>query len=408
MRKRAQKPSVSAYTKWAIAGGVASLAVTSVQAIAPEDVLVFSKGPVTLRPQLDLTEQYNDNIFFRNTDREADFLSIISPGLEFEVGRDENFMRLDYSWDNFFYADNDELNADQHRLRFQNSLVLDDFSVTGRDNIEFLSSVLSGGSTVRNTVVDRAIYRDEYTLKYDLGERTAVYFEGLHHTTDFDHPALFDSNTLMGSLGFTWKAFSKTSLFSEVYYGQTARNVNGPGVKPPWSWNLGGFIGARGDFTEKLTGTAKAGYETREFADGVGGASSPVVSIGLTEAFTEKSTLRLTYTRQTYVSTEFLRSQFTADVVDLAFTQWIGNDGRFKGTVGGYYNRDTYDGAQPAVGGPVERADDLWRAYLTLNYDLSRWSSLLLGYEFEKFSSSHPGVIDYHANRVTLTVAFGY
>ncbi|HYE32447.1 MAG TPA: outer membrane beta-barrel protein [Methylomirabilota bacterium] len=403
-----RKIKTTSATKWLLAGSMASLAAASAHAVTAEDVLVFSKGPVTLRPQLDLSAQYNDNIFFRDTNVETDFISIVSPGMEFDIGRNENYFRADYNWDNFFYADNDQLNADQHRLRMQNHFAINKFSISGRDNVEFLSSVLSGGSTIRNQRVDRSVFRDEYTLRYDLTEKTSVYVEGLHNTTDYDHPTLFDSNTLMGSGGFAWKAFNRISLFGEMYYGQTARGANAAGLKPPWSWNLGGFLGARGEFTEKLSGTVKAGYETREFGDGIGGATTPVVSIGLTHAFTEKSVLRLTYTRQSFVSAEFVRSQFAADVVDLAFTQAIGAEGRLKGTLGAYYNLDTYEGPQPSALGPVDRSDDLYRAYANVTYDLTRWSSVLLGYEFEKFNSSHPAIIDYDVNRVTLTLAIGY
>src|SRR5256885_8405799 len=92
---------------FAASGGIAS-------ALEPSDVLVFSHGPLSLRPQFVLTERFNDNVFYSNSDRRADLITTVSPGLKFQVGDDlpdQNHFVVLYMLDQAFYIDNPTLDA---------------------------------------------------------------------------------------------------------------------------------------------------------------------------------------------------------------------------------------------------------------------------------------------------------
>ena len=89
-----------------------------VWALDPKDVLTFSVGPVSVRPQLGLSEVYNDNIFYLAEDPESDFISSISPGLKLQLGRvEENYLWLNYTLEQLLYAENRDLDALRHYLR---------------------------------------------------------------------------------------------------------------------------------------------------------------------------------------------------------------------------------------------------------------------------------------------------
>ena len=100
---------------------------------------------------------------------------------------------------------------------------------------------------------------------------------------------------------------------------------------------VGGFIGARGNFTEKLSGTAKVGYEWRRFTDGSSVPSEPVADLAITEQFSEKRGLSLTYSRQNNLSVQYSRQTYTADSVGLVFTQTLGPSRKWQATVSGNY-----------------------------------------------------------------------
>ena len=262
-----------------------------------------------------------------------------------------------------------------------------------------------GGISLTGVQVDRTTYLDQYRLSYDFSERTSAYLEGTHITSDFDDDLpLFDSNTLMATLGFEYLAFSRTHLFGEIYYGQTASDPNAGQLKPPHAEFIGGFLGARGNFTEKLTGTVKVGYESREFSDGTPGGDVPVVRVELVERFTEKTVATLAYSRSQQVSVQYARAAYTTDLISFLLRQEIGNDARFYALARASYMLSDYEPNQAFQ----ERNDKLFAAGIDLNYDFKLWLKGRLGYDYERLDSNLPAILDYDVNRVTLGLSIGY
>src|SRR5206468_12576744 len=112
-------------------------------------------------------------------------------------------------------------------------------------------------------------------------------------------------NTIRGTGGFSFQATEKTSVFGEFYSGQSATKPNRPfntndvtSFKGPHADFFGGFVGARGNFTSRLKGSVKAGYESRHFSDGAPASSSPVVEATLDQRFSDRTFASLTYTRR--------------------------------------------------------------------------------------------------------------
>ncbi|MBI4327219.1 MAG: outer membrane beta-barrel protein [Chloroflexi bacterium] len=398
-----------AHHRLALAASLAAAAATTsqLQALEASDLLIFSRDPVILRPQLDLSETYNDNVFFQHTNPVGDLVSTISPGLNIQIGKLEgNSFAVDYMFDNVFYAQKTEQNAQQHRLALRNKFALERLSIEGADQIEFLSSVLGGGISSLGLRVDRSVYDDNYTIRYEISPKTSVYIQGAHSAIDYQETiGLYDYNTLRGVAGFAYQGLPKTSFFGELYYGQTGTDPNGTlTIKPPHAEFIGGFLGARGSFTEKLSGTVKAGYEIREFSDGTPAPSLPVVEASVTQRLSEKTVLSLQYARRGYVSVQVLKQSYTADTADLSLVQWVGTTGKLRANLGAGYNLYQYE----RVGLSPERTDDSLTAYLNLTYDLRLWLKAYMGYYFESFRSDLPGVIDYDVNRVTLGLSIGY
>jgi hypothetical protein len=387
---------------------LAGMALSGLKCIGLEasDVLFFSKGPVSLRPQLQLAESFNDNIFFNNQNKKSDFVSTISPGLNFQVGtEDYNYFKLRYAFDRLLYLSHPLLDANQHRIGTESHFEKRRIAVNGSDEIDFLSSVLAGGISLSGTKVDRTTYLDNYRLDYRLTEKTKIYGEILNSITDYQTEVpLFDSNTLRGTGGFEFQALPFTSFFGEVYYGQTATPPNNLPIKPPHAEFIGGFLGARGTFTEKLTGMVKAGYEDRQFSRPGLGAGLPVVEVSLTERFTENMALSLIYLRRQQVSVQFAAVGYTMDSVSFQWLQNIGNDGRFHLIAKIMFDAMDYQ-PNPSF---QERFDTIITGDLELVYDFKAWLHGTLGYNHERLRSDLPIILDYDVNRVTIGLAVGY
>lgn len=398
-----------------LAGAAAAASTAPVFAVEASDVLVFSKGPLSLRPQFGLVEQFDDNIFYEDTDRDSDFITVVSPGLKLQLGQDlpnENHVVLAYTYDRSFYVHNSSQNANQHHFITDTFFKKNRFSVEGADRYELLSSVLGGGFSVGRQRVDRTLWWDIYRFDYKVGERMGVYVEGQHVATDYEHGvALYDTRTLSGTGGFEYTFSEDVFLFGEAYYGQTSLQPNTAAAKPPGTEFIGGFVGARGDFTTKIKGRIKAGYEVSSFhgnlpagADDSAG-SAPVVEGSLTYLPTERLTTTLTYSRRQQVSVQFLQSSYVIDTVTANVQQILGSTGRLRLDLTGTYAMFSFD---PAPAYPAGRSDQNWKVQTGASYFFQTWLSTRLEYSFERFTSDFASVVDYDVNKVTLSLAIGY
>lgn len=88
---------------------LASLGLASTRtalALEASDFLIFNKGPLSLRPQFDVQESYNDNIFYRDKFVVGDMVTQMTPGLVLQLGDmfGENQLRLEYGYDIVKYS----------------------------------------------------------------------------------------------------------------------------------------------------------------------------------------------------------------------------------------------------------------------------------------------------------------
>jgi hypothetical protein len=114
--------------------------------------------------------------------------------------------------------------------------------LTGRDRIQLFSNRILGAelNTLQGqNLIDYNTYSDIYRVTYAISEKTSVYLEGAFDAIDYKGDAaqsILDYNNLMGTAGFGYLAFPKTTLFGEIYYGQTATDPNSSSFRSPLTW----------------------------------------------------------------------------------------------------------------------------------------------------------------------------
>jgi hypothetical protein len=360
---------------------------------------------------LDVTERYDSNISYRSNDPVSDFITTLSPGMNLYLGKPElNFISLTYVLDSLIYADNNALNGNNHTISLQSQVQGSRISLTGRDRIQLFSNRILGAelnSLQGQRLIDYNTYSDIYRITYAISEKTSVYLEGGYDAIDYKGAGaqgLLDYNNLIGTAGFGYLGFPKTIFFGEIYYGQTATDPNSPSVpKYPHSEFLGGFVGTRGFFTERLSGTVKLGYEVREFSDGTSTPGGIVVAVALDHKFTEKRTASLNYVRRSNVSVQSGNTAYILDAVTAQLQQKIGTTGKWISRFGISYSAYDYLGNVFA-----NRQDSLYVITANLDYLIQPWLTVGLNYEFDKFESTSTDVPDYDVHRVTLRLAVGY
>lgn len=382
-------------------------------ALEASDVLLFEVGPLSIRPSAGVFTQYNDNIFLRNTQKEADVLFGIFPGVKFLVGSDipdENKVSLQYRMDQHFYLENSRLDATQHKLAFDVEYSTSRTSIKGTDRLEFLSSTI-GGVTI-NDKVDRTVWDDSYNVEYTVSGRTSVYVEASHNQVDYDRGTrLFDVRELQGTGGFAWKLSDETRIFGEAHVGMIDLKSNLPVGDPPGRKYVGGFIGARGNFTPKISGMVKAGFDYNTFDDsGVLATSlsdsslSPTVQMNVSYAITDRTSVSLGYSRAQRVSVEFTRSAYTLDDITASSRIVMGSTGRLRLDVGTRIGFFEYEPA-PSY---ATRSDRLYGANTALTYFFQTWLAADLRYDFTTFRSDLTGISDYDQHRISMGLVVGF
>jgi len=336
-----------------------------------EDILNFSWGQFSLKPQLDLTEMYTDNLAFGNNSatssqvyrpllgfdpfgtpvlgpattnsmiirrQESDLVTTVSPGARLDFGAGgANLISLEVLHDQVANFDHSDADTTQEHLRFRAELERSRLKLSGKSELDYLSSFLGGSQfagTSTGTLINRRLWSNDYKLTYDSSGKTDVYLSASHSETDYQQlTPLLDYNTWRGSLGTSYKMTGKVALFSEGHYGQTAVNPNiATQPKGPHSTFYGGYVGLRGEFTAKITGTVKVGYETRAFAGASSGsgAGTPAVEASVAYVPRPKTQISLNYSRRTDVSSQVNSQGLTYDSVGVTAVQAVGNSGKWS------------------------------------------------------------------------------
>jgi hypothetical protein len=462
-------------------------------ALDADQVLNFTWDKLTVKPQLSWTGTYTDNLFYGNNHvlqtgylqyltntpsgtvfgptnavssviraQQPDYLFYFSPGAKLSYGySDANQISFEYGHDEILHADHPQYDTEQNNLALKSSLQTGHLLIKGADRLQFLSSFLGGGTGIGATYlqqVNRIAWTDDYSINYDFSPKTYFYTSGSHWNTTYDKgTGLYSSDTLSSTVGAGYNFSPLVSVFTEGHYGQSAIGPNvSTQAKGPHSDFLGGSVGVKGDFTARLTGSVKVGYETRSFPPGSGAAvqskSTPTVEVGLTYVPSLKNQLALNYSRRTDISQQFGSQIITTDTISLTALQYIG--GSSKWFVQGRINYVSIDysnlyavipvlatdsagnvllsttqlgfTADPNVfsrgaaynyqSANLGRTDEVYGLSATLFYQPRPWLQLSLAYEYDRYSPQfrsadyaalHP-LIPYAVNQITLRAAIGF
>jgi hypothetical protein len=397
---------------WYCTLGVTAAAAMTARALEASDVLSYTAGPVTFRPHLTVAEQYSDNLFFQSNVRADDFITLVRPNMEVWLGRPESprYARLTYTLDQSFYAQNSDQDSSDHEVALDSTLTFKRLSLENVDRAVFASSIYGGnvsfqqGATTVGATLNRALYDLSHTVSYTLTERTKTYLKGTYHGLDFEKGVtLLDLQRTQGTLGFDFKPLAKTSFFAEGFYSYSSTRANVSTVQTgPDADFYGGFLGARGTFTPRLTGTLKAGYQAGAYRDGTATPDSPVVETSLAYQLAQRTSTSLSYSRQTTLAVQGSKQSVTANWATFRVRQSIGAQQRLAATLALSYGYNEYDN----LGTGISYSDNYYGLRFGLDYRLRLWLTASFAYDFEKRDSKLS--IDYDVNRVTLALAVGY
>lgn len=365
-----------------------------------------------------------------------DMIGTVSPGVAFQFGSEQdNFLNLEYHSDNTRYFDLGVSPVPMHRIllagKYDNQSRL---RMEGNHQTEYVSSFLGGWVNLGKTLVDRWTHNTSGRVTYDSTDKTDVYISGTHNLIDYQNVNLYGNDSWRANLGASYKPTDRVYVFVEGGFGLTdfIRSTSALGFYPT-AQVYGGFVGVRGQLTERLEGTIGGGYEIREFPDIPGASFSiPAANISVTYAFRETTKFALNYTRRTDNAAQIARQGVTYDTAALSVQQLLGTTGTWIANAGVSYQGGTFGSLtgygtayDPIPGTSVRslslRTVDYGRndAMISLTggitYMPRRWLRFGLNYSYDNYSIDYADaglknvyLPSYDAHRVMLGVQIGY
>ena len=410
------------------------------------DYLKFDLGKWQVKPKFSMASIYTDNFQYRSSSlAESDNLLFFSPGFDVQYGSTEyNHVTFGYTHDQVIYVSHSDFNTSQDHLNLGVNLTHNRWNLTGTDQIDFLSSFIGIANAQRTILINRQPWKDAYTLTFDATERLRPYVVAYHNAIEYDSTSGFYNTELFkGYVGTSYILTSRVKLFGDIYYGQESPSKTSESQPPVYySAFYGGAFGATGQFTTRLSGTVRFGYELRSVPNNpaVKDTGSPVVALDLTYLPTQYSQILLTGSRSTSVSATTPTTSVESKV-KLSAIQYISTD--LKWALQFDASASLIDLTDRTVKGllipfPIQtpsgpgtvsifssartgRSDKDYSLGLSLNYMPNRWLRASLGFNHEEYTFTYNdrkyayyvgnnlnGLQPYQVNSVTLQVSIGF
>lgn len=218
---------------------------------------------------------YDDNIYLQPSSQQSgDWYYVLTPGAAYRLGSFDN-NAIEFGCDaNFIqYTKFTSSNYQQYLPYFRSHWT------TGKTTFDVNNSTTVVGGGADSSFANELTLRTPQTantgtvaMNTDISDKTAIGVDYLNFLfSPTPNNGFNNQNPLLqymqneGNIQVDWKAFAKIALYLRAtvgHYGVDQGTGSASSLQSSSQYYGGGFIGARGDFTEsgKLTGNARLGY----------------------------------------------------------------------------------------------------------------------------------------------------
>ena len=212
----------------------------------------------------ELSARHDDNVFLTNADPVSDTIISVTPGVEFHFGQNslthgsvtykDAFTRYAHK-----SAPNVTLGTGSADFGYDNGSLKTTDSASFQQLYQNNSEVAALG---QKTIFRRDVLNIAANAESQLTAKTSVKAGADFNRTEYKTECLIGSQDLGWPLKFYFETTPKVSLSTGFTYRSVKPQNGGPSGR-----DLDYSVGARGNFTPKLTGEFSVGYQTREVGD---------------------------------------------------------------------------------------------------------------------------------------------
>ncbi len=352
-------------------------------------------GAMSLTPTLELSESYDDN--FRETSNEdSSWITTISPTFVLAAQDRLNVYKLTYNFSSdIFHSSHDDNNTDHHldadahmEFNARNRLDLN----AGYDRVEEVAGTETSGINDKyHTYNIGGVYgfgAKSATMNFELGAN--------HEWKRYDNDGTINKDLERDTTSLSGTAFyrigAKTRALVEVRYNDYDYKLATSTLD---SDSMAYLVGVTWDATAKTSGSAKIGYEDKDFDSAAReDVDNTMWEVGVTWQPRSYSSFTLNTRRGTDEG-----SQGAEDYIETTRTSlgWNHDWSSYVSTEASYaFTDEEYENG---------REDETDEFALGLNYELRRWVSVGVGYKYKDIDSTDPTeTLDRNIYQVKLTM----
>jgi hypothetical protein len=357
----------------------------------------FSVGPIDIRPLMQFTTEYSDNILASTSNRRSDVIYIIAPGATLAVG---DYMQKDYSYLTLTYVPTlnlynhfSSLNSLDQHLRIDGQYGLERLKLSGY----FGYDKAFGGNRDIGGLVNSDYYTMGGAAKYLINEQLSL--EALGDQIFAHYQNAIGSNTF---INHDWLNYNFTPKL--VVSAGGAFGLLQPGTGGTQTFEQG-LVRLQFASTDKLAFYGEAGFEVRQFPSGKGIRVTPVFDLSATYQLFPGTTVGLSGARNVTYSASVTGSNYTATSVSASITQHlVGN--LYIGLDAGFEN-DAYFQVSGARPGTTQRQDNYVILRPNLTYRWNDWANISVSYFYRDNHSNSPGRSFYN-NQIAVQMHVGF
>jgi len=332
-------------------------------------------GPCKLYPVIKTEERYEDNIFQMPSNAKSELVNTTTP---------EILLKFKLSGKNIF-----DVNYKYEMINF------DKYSSDNRRNNKFKAALELYGSSYFFKLKDQydeitntytyAEYFDNYaqnTVFVSIGrDFNDISFELFYENLDYEYNNIDSVNSrndhVFDIAGF-YNILPKTKALAE--YSFTKINYDNSSAKDGMANEF--LVGVQGELAQKITGTVKAGYQSRNY-DGYTDWKEPVTYANIVYEASEKTLLDAMAERKPLESIDTAQNFYESNIVGFGIRHDV--TAKTATYLKLKYNFDRY----PATNtDSVRREDDIWNAKIGLDINSRQWLDIGANYEFQKRNSN--------------------
>lgn len=212
----------------------------------------------------ELSARHDDNVFLTNTDTVSDTIISLTPGIEFHFGQN-SLAHGSMAYKDAFTryasksAPNVTLGTGSADFGYDNGSLKAAGSASFQQLYQNNSDV---AALAQKTIFRRDVLNIAASAESQLTGKTSVKAGADFNRTEYKTAGLIGSQDLGWPLKFYFETTPKVSLSTGLTYRSVKAQNGGPSGR-----DMDYNIGARGNFTPKLTGEFSVGYQTREVGD---------------------------------------------------------------------------------------------------------------------------------------------